>query len=304
MNPGQNAFQRGFKQWMAVLPYVIVGLAGALVFVIYPLIQNIIISFQDYKIMPGAKSPFVGFDNYSKIFSSEYFGYAVRNTFLNTIVTVPVNWFLSIFFAVLINLAFVRFKITFRFIYYLPIVTDWLVVAALFKYLFASGDYGFINFVFYKQLHLLSAPVNWLQNEWTAMIVIWVFHIWKTVGWGTIVYLAALQGVPRDLYEAASLDGAGGVRQFFHITIPNLKPVTLFIMINLVQGAFHFFPQVYFITQGGPLGKTEVLQSLIYKEAFKNSHFGTAAAISVVMGLAIFLVTWTWQKRIGKERLY
>ncbi|WP_052339521.1 carbohydrate ABC transporter permease [Gorillibacterium massiliense] len=299
----KGPFRKGLAQWKAVLPFLIVGLVAAVVFSMYPIVKNVIMSFQDVKLMPGQKSQFIGFSNYIKALGDEKVRYAVRNTVLNVALTVPINWFLSVFFAVLINMSFIRFKMTFRFIYYLPIVTDWLVVAYLFRYLFASGEYGIVNFVLLK-LHLLQTPVNWLANEWSAMVVIWLFHIWKTVGWGVIIYLAALQGVSKDYYEAADIDGASGVDKFFHITIPLLKPVSLYILINLVQGAFNFFPQVYFITKGGPLNKTEVLQSLIYSQAFKYTHFGYAAALSVMMGLVIFISTWTWQKNIGKERLF
>lgn len=299
----KSAFQKGLAEWKAVLPFILVGLIAAIVFSMYPIVKNVIMSFQDVKLMPGQKSEFIGLSNYIKALGDEKVRYAVRNTVLNVALTVPLNWFLSVFFAVMINMAFVRFKMTFRFIYYLPIVTDWLVVAYLFRYLFASGENGIINYLLLK-LHLLSEPINWLANEWTAMVVIWLFHIWKTVGWGTIIYLAALQGVSKDYYEAADIDGANGTAKFFRITIPLLRPVSLYILINLVQGAFNFFPQVYFITKGGPLGKTEVLQSLIYAEAFKYTHFGYAAALSVMMGLVIFLSTWTWQKNFGKERLF
>jgi multiple sugar transport system permease protein len=302
-NGRKRAFRKGLRQWRAVLPFIFIGMLGTAVFVIYPLVKNIMVSFQDYKILPGAHSPWVGLENYKKAFTDEKFYYALRNTFLNTVITVPVNWFLSVFFAVLMNMAFVRLKMAFRFLYYLPIVTDWLVVAFLFRYLFADGPNGMVNFLLLK-LHLIHDPVGWLQNQWTAMVVIWLFHIWKTVGWGAIIYLAALQGLPKDLYEAAEIDGAGAVQVFRHITIPLLRPITLFILINLVQGAFNFFPQVYFITRGGLAGKTEVLQSLIYTEAFKYFHFGYAAALSVMMGIAIFAVTWIWQRQIGKENMF
>ncbi|RSK28902.1 sugar ABC transporter permease [Bacillus sp. HMF5848] len=298
----KQRFKKGTKQWIDVFPFIILGLIGASVFVVYPLVKGVIMSFQDYNIMPGAESPFVGFENYMKAFSDEKFRYAVRNTFLNTVVTVPINWFLGLFFAVLINLQFIKFKVTFRTLYYLPIITSWIVVAFLFRYLFADGDSGLINYILVNA-GLIDQPISWLQNQWTAMIVIWVFHIWKTVGWAVVIYLAALQGIPKDLYEAASIDGADGIKSFMHITIPMLKPITAFVIINLVMGAFNIFPQVYFITNGGPMGQTEVLQSMIYKEAFNNFNFGYSSALGVMMGLTIFIITWTQQKNIGKQRM-
>ncbi|GGG04199.1 carbohydrate ABC transporter permease [Paenibacillus abyssi] len=302
----KSRFAIGLKQWLTVLPFVVLGIAGTAVFVIYPMIKNIMISFQDFSIMPNAKNEWVGFENYIKIFQdpNDRFLVALRNTFLNVAATVPVNWFLAIFFAVLINQRFVKFKITFRTIYYLPIVTSWIIVALLFKYLFADGDGGFVNFILHKQLGIISEPISWRSNYWSAMIMIWLFHIWKTVGWGVVIYMAALQGVPRDLYEAADIDGAGGVQKFWKITVPLLKPITVFVIINLVNGAFGFFPQVYFITKGGPMDQTQVIPSLIYMQAFEQLKFGPASAMGVLMGIMVFLLTYSQMKKIGRQRMF
>lgn len=305
-SPRKSKFKIGLRQWMAVLPYVIVGFIGIAVFVIYPMIRNIMISFQDFSIMPNAANPWVGFDNYARVFQdpNDKFLIALRNTFLNVVATVPVNWFLAIFFAVLINAKFVKFKIAFRTIYYLPIVTSWIIIALLFKYLFADGDGGLINYILHKQLGILPEAISWRSNYWSAMVMIWLFHIWKTVGWGVVIYLAALQGIPKDLYEAADIDGAGVVQKFTRITIPLLGPITLFVIINLINGAFGFFPQVYFITQGGPMNQTHVIPSLIYIEAFQNLKFGPAAAMGVMMGILVYILTYTQMKKIGRQRMF
>ncbi|HZG86298.1 sugar ABC transporter permease [Paenibacillus sp.] len=308
IGPGrrESAFAKGLRQWRAVLPFVILGFGGTAVFVIYPMIKNVLISFQDFSIMPNAKNEWVGLDNYAKVFQDPNgkFGIALRNTFLNVAATVPVNWFLAIFFAVLINAKFVKYKIAFRTIYYLPIVTSWIIVALLFKYLFADGDGGFVNFILHKQLGLLPEPVSWRNHYWSAMIMIWLFHIWKTVGWGVVIYLAALQGVPKDLYEAADIDGAGSAHKFWLITIPLLKPVTVFVLINLVNGAFGFFPQVYFITKGGPMDQTQVIPSLIYTQAFEQLKFGPASAMGFMMGIMVFVLTYSQMKKFGKQRMF
>jgi ABC-type sugar transport system permease subunit len=296
-------FRKGWRQWSVVLPYIALGVLGTAVFVIYPMIKNIIISFQNYTILPGAENPFVGFDNYKLAFTdpSQKLYIAVKNTILNVVVTVPINWFLAIFFAVLINMKFVKFKLAFRTIYYLPIITSWIVVAFLFRFLFAGGEFGLINYILLNA-GLIDKPISFLANYWTAMIVIWLFHIWKTVGWAVIIYLAALQGIPKDYYEAAEIDGANGVQQFWKITVPLLAPVTAFILINLINGAFNFFPQVYFITKGGPMDQTQTLPSLMFIQAFTNFKFGYAAAVSVMMGLAIFGLTYTQMKKFGNQR--
>ncbi len=302
--PAGVKLKKGLQQWIKVLPYIFFGVLGTAVFVIYPMIKNIIISFQDYSIMPNAENPFIGFENYVSAFTdpNNKVLMAIRNTFLNVAVTVPINWFLAIVFAVLINMHFIKHKIVFRTVYYLPIITSWIVVAFLFRFLFAGGEYGLINFIFYKQLGLFDEPVNFLSNYWSAMIVIWLFHIWKTVGWGVVIYLAALQGISKEYYEAAQIDGANGTKQFWSITVPMLGPVTAFVIINLVNGAFNFFPQVYFITRGGPMDQTQTLPSLMYLQAFKNFNFGYASAVAVMMGIAVFLLTYSQMKKFGNQR--
>lgn len=297
-------FGAGVRQWMDALPFIALGIGLALAFVVYPMIQNVKLSFQEFNIMPGAHSPWVGLDNYKSVFDdpNDKFLIALKNTFLNVAATVPVNWFLSVFFAVLINARFLKLRVTFRTLYYLPIVTSWIVVALLFKYLFADGSGGFVNFALLK-LGLLSEPIAWKSNYWSAMVMIWLFHIWKTVGWGVVIYMAALQSIPRDLYEAADIDGASATRKFVQVTLPMLRPVTLFVLINLVNGAFGFFPQVYFITAGGPMNQTQVIPSLIYTEAFKHFHFGEAAAMGFMMGVLVFVVTYAQMAKIGKQRL-
>jgi multiple sugar transport system permease protein len=301
----KQRFLKGIKQWLTVLPFVSFGIIGALVFVVYPMIQNAKVSFQEFNILPGGESPWVGLDNYRGVFDdpNHKFMIALKNTFLNVAVTVPINWFLAVVFAVLINTRFVKMKVTFRTLYYLPIVTSWIVVALLFKYLFADGAGGFVNFSLLK-LGILAEPIAWKSHYWSAMIMIWLFHIWKTVGWGVVIYMAALQGIPRDLYEAADIDGASPFRKFFRVTLPMLRPITLFVLINLINGAFGFFPQVYFITAGGPMNQTQVIPSLIYMEAFKHFHFGEAAAMGVMMGLLVFAVTYYQMSKIGKQRLF
>ncbi|MFC4596821.1 carbohydrate ABC transporter permease [Cohnella hongkongensis] len=301
----KSRFRAGLAQWLNALPFVAVGMIGVLVFVVYPMIQNAMVSFQEFNILPGQASPWVGWDNYRAVFDDPNgkFIIALKNTFLNVAVTVPINWFLAVFFAVVINTRFVKMKVAFRTLYYLPIVTSWIVVALLFKYLFADGSGGFVNYVLLN-VGILSEPVAWKSHYWSAMVMIWLFHIWKTVGWGIVIYLAALQGIPRDLYEAADMDGASATGKFIRVTLPMLRPITVFVLINLVNGAFGFFPQVYFMTAGGPMNQTQVIPSLIYMEAFKHFHFGEAAAMGVMMGLLVFAVTYSQMTKIGKQRLF
>lgn len=291
------------KQWWEVSPFLLIGLIGVFVFVIYPLTKGIYMSFFEYNILFPENSILIGLDNYIRVFNDSKFYLALRNTVLYSLITVPTQWIIGMYIALLINSKFIKHKVFFRTVYYIPVITSWVVVSFLFKYLFADGEYGLINFIFYSKLHLLSEPVSWLQNEWTAMIVIWTLGIWKGVGWVMVIYLAALQTIPRYFYEAGEIDGANRWHLFKSITLPLLKPTTLFVIINLIIGSFNVFIQVLLITNGGPMGKTEVLLSYMYKQAFTFMDFGYASALSVIMGILIFLVTWGQQKSIGREKI-
>lgn len=301
--PRPNKTKIGLKQWWAVLPFLLLGLIGVAVFVVYPLFKGIYMSFYHYNLLNTDLSEFIGLDNYIRMLDDDKFYLSLRNTVLYSIVTVPGQWVVGIFIAIMINAQFIKYKVFFRTVYYIPVITSWVVVSFLFKYLFSDGKYGFVNYIFYEKLHILSEPVSWLQNEWTAMVVIWTLGIWKGVGWVMVIYLAALQSIPANFYEAADLDGANSFKKFRFITLPLLKPTTLFIIINLIIGSFNVFIQVYLITNGGPLGRTEVLLSYMYKQAFNFFDFGYASAMSVTMGLLIFIITYAQQRSIGKEKV-
>lgn len=286
-----------------MFPFIFLGLVGVAVFVVFPLLKGIYMSFFEYNILFPKQSTFIGLDNFARVFQDKKFYLALRNTVLYSVVTVPGQWGLGIFLAILINAQFIKYKIFFRTVYYIPVITSWVVVSFLFKYLFADGKYGLVNYILYEKLNLISQPISWLQSEWTAMIVIWTLGIWKGVGWVMVIYLAALQSIPNTLYESAEIDGAKAGQVFGFITLPLLRPTTLFVVINLIIGSFNVFIQVLLITNGGPLGRTEVLLSYMYKQAFQFFDFGYASAISVTLGLMIFFVTWRQQRSIGKEKI-
>lgn len=293
----------GLKQWLEVSPYIMIGFILVCVFVIYPQIKNIWMSFTNYNIMDPASSEFVGFDNYLKAFigdEKEYFWLAYRNVILYAIFTVPLSMLIGLILAVMVNNV-KKYSTFYRAILYLPVLIDWVVVSIIFLYLFQDGKAGLINY-FLMKLHILKEPISWLANTWTANIVIWIFGIWKNVGWTMIIYLAGLQGVPKDLYEAASIDGASSFKKFTAITIPMIKSTTFYVLINLIIGSFNVFFAVYMLTNGGPTGTTDVLQNYMYNQAFKYMNFGYASAISVITGVSIMLITLCRDKIFKYDR--
>ena len=295
--------RRALKQYIEVAPYLTLGLVLTCLFVLYPLGKGVYISFFDYKVIKPSESVFVGFQHYAKAFQDPNMGVALRNTLLFALVTVPGQWVFGLFIAMLLNLRVVRFKVMFRLIYYLPVISSWVVVSYLFQYLFSGGRTGIVNYLLTETVPVLDKPVSWLQHTWTANSVIWLVSIWKGIGWVMVMYLAALQSVPRTLFEAAQIDGAKGAQSFIHITLPLMRPMTIYVIINLIIGSFQAFIQVFLITKGGPMDSTHLLNTYMYKNAFEFFNFGYSSAIAVLTGLLIFVFTYSQQRTFGKDRI-
>ena len=195
--------------------FILPGLALYLVFNIYPIAKAFQMSFYKWNIMPGIENEFIGLANYSRAWEDPIVGLSLRNTVAYTLITVTGQMTLALLAALLLN-HIARGKIFFRTLYYLPVVTSWVIVSLLFKYLFQSPN-GLVNHVMENILHVIQDPIPWLRSAKTAMIPIWSLGIWKGIGWSMVIFLAALKGVPQDLYEAASIDGAGKFTQFLKI---------------------------------------------------------------------------------------
>jgi multiple sugar transport system permease protein len=267
--------------------FLLPGISIFLLTVIYPIIKSIQISFYKWRVLPGVASPFLGFGNYTRALHDPIFWRALVNSGFYMLVTVPPQIFLGLLAAMLLNNK-IRGRSTFRVLIYLPVITSWVVVTLLFLYLF-SGDGGFFNWILKDVLHLVNQNVQWFGSRWPAMIAMAALGIWKGIGWSMIIFLAALQSVNPELIEAAAIDGAGPVRRFFAVTIPAVRRTTTFVSMMLVIGGFNVFIQVYLMTQGGPMGSTEVLLTYMYKQAFSYLDFGYGSAIAFLL-TAIILV--------------
>lgn len=297
--------KRGRREALEGWAFIGIGFILFVVFIAYPLLKNIEMAFMNYSVNPSKPSTFIGLANFKKAFfndgvlnESDKFYIAIRNTLLAVLVTVPAQWFIGMILAVVIeNLS--KGKILYRFLLYIPVISDWLVVAILFKYIFQDTSGSLVNAILIN-LHLIKEPVMWLQNEWTGNFVIWALCIWKGIGWVMIMYTAAIQDLPKDLYEAAVVDGANKRQQLWKITLPLLASRTYFVIISLIIGAFNILLQVMLITTGGPAGKTDVLLNYMYSKAFTSFDFGYAAALSMIMGIIIIAISLL-QKKITKN---
>ena len=290
-----------FRNLGSAAPFVLPGLVLACVFVLYPLVFNIRISFSSYQIVQRTMS-WVGLDNFITIFTErgDRLLLAIRNNFLYALVTTPFILLFGLVFAVLIN-NLRHGRVFFRTCFYLPVITSWVIVGNVFLYMFNAGGAGLMNYLLKDVFGFLPSYVSWLQRTWTANLVIWLMGIWKNIGWAMIIYLAGLQGISGDLYEASAMEGASSMQQFWYITVPMLKSTTFYVLVKMVIGSFGVFIQVMLLTSGNPRGTTSVLQYLLYDKSFNLFEFGQGAAIGMVTALLILLTTLVLNKVFRTE---
>jgi multiple sugar transport system permease protein len=205
------------------------------------------------------------------------------------VVTVPAQLALGLLVAVLLD-ARLPGRALFRVLFYLPVITSWVVVSLVFQYLFSS-DTGVANWFLKDGLHVLNDNVNWLQQRWTAMAVLSLLGIWKGIGWSMVIFLAALQIVPRELHEAAAIDGAGPWGRFRHVSLPGIRRTVLFVAVMLVIGGFNVFISVFLITGGGPADETQVLLTYMYRQAFDFLDFGYGAALAFMLTIIVLALS-------------
>lgn len=296
----KSPLEKGARQWLNALPFVLPGLILVTVFILYPMVFTLRISLSEYRIVQGEIN-FIGLENFKSVLTSgSRFWYALRNNALYSLVTVPFIIFGGMFFAYLIN-NLKRGQGIFRVGFYLPVITSWVIVSLVFQYMFNNSNRGLINYLLVDVLHLMDDYVPWLLREWSGNAAIWLMGIWKNMGWAMLIFLAGLQGIPHELYEAAELDGAGLWKKFTNITMPALRPVTYYVMVNMIIGSFNVFIQVMMLTSGGPNGRTATLQYLLYDKAFNQFAFGEASAIGLISAVTIVVLTTVLNKRLNLD---
>lgn len=258
------------------------------VFTLLPVLMALYFSFCEYSQKNLTKIEWVGFDNYIEIFTSEGLS-TFRESFGNILyyvaMYVPLVVALSLLFAVLVNQKLKGAK-AFRILYYLPSVTSGVAAAFVFQFIFNAADYGLMNQVI---TWFGNEPLDWLGTEGVAMACIAIVNVWGAIGGNMIIYLAALQGVPPDIVEAAKVDGANKWRLFYHITLPQIAQATFFVVMMSMIGAFQLYDQVKIMTGGGSGTATPVFQ--IYFMSFDSSRSGLANAMAIILFLVILVVT-------------
>ena len=273
--------------------FLMPALLGFVTFMLFPFITSILLSFMNWNMISGIKGiRWIGIDNFSALFESFRFITALKNNLFITVVCVPITLVISLVVAYLLNEK-VYLKKTIRLIYFIPYVCNVIAVSAVWKCLFRTPD-GPIN-----QLLAVIGVENlprWLADTKLAIIPIIILTIWMGLGYDMIVYMAALQGVPKELYEAGEIDGASGIKRFLYITLPVVSPTTYFLIITRMIHSFQIFSSIKVMTEGGPGMATTVIVYEIYREAFSLYKFGYASAYAVVLFIIIMAITLIQQK--------
>jgi len=282
--------------WTFVAPSLIVICA----FFLVPVLAALALSLTDFDLYALAdlrNLRFVGLGNYVDILETPLFWKSLGNTFYFVLVGVPLSIAVSLCAALLLDSKLTRFKGFFRTALFAPVVTTVVAVAVIWRYLFHTR-YGLVNYALTK---FGVTPIDWLGDPHWSMPAIILFAVWKNFGYNMIILLAALQGIQRDLYEAAQIDGASILQRLRHITLPMLRPALLLVAIITVSGYFQLFAEPYVMTQGNPLQSTVSVLYFMYQEGFTWWSLGRASAIAFLLFaliLAVTLVLLRWNRRV------
>lgn len=275
--------------WLFTAP----ALMLLLVFLIIPFLMAIGLAFSDQRLVPNPNLPtqFVGLRNFVRLISDEAFHRALLNNFLFVLIVVPIQTSLALFLAVLVNQK-IRGANFFRTIYFSPVVITMVVVSVIWFFLYNPGE-GLINKFLEAASFGLIGPQNWLNDPKLAFPAIMVLSIWQGVGFQMVIYLAGLQEIPNSLYEAAQMDGATRLQQFWYVTLPQLRNTTIFVVLATTILAFKLFTQVWVMQgpAGHPLGSTNTTMVYAVNRGFKMGKIGYASAIAVIFFIIVLTVS-------------
>ena len=268
------------------------------VFLIYPIFFSVWLTFHDWNIV-SPEIPFVGLENYRRLIGDELFYKALWNTFRFILINIPLQIVIALLLAVALNQP-IKGRGFFRAAYFLPVVTSGVVISFLWSWMLSTDD-GIINEV----LGWFGiGPVPWLTSEtWSIPSIAWV-AAWKNLGYYVVIFLAGLQSIPKTLYEAARIDGAGPVQTFFRITLPMLNPAMLLVLVMSTINGFQLFTEPFIMTGGGPANSSLSVVMYIYKNAFQSLDMGYAATIGLALALIILTVSLLQKKLLERDAYY
>jgi multiple sugar transport system permease protein len=284
------------EQW-AALWFLLPSLTGFLMFLAFPILFSLWLAFSEWDLISGLQNiKFIGLGNFQELFHDENFYQALHNNFIFTAIVVPITLGVSLFTAMILNEK-VYAPGLLRLAFFMPYITTIVAVSIVWLALFHPTQ-GPVN-QFLVSIGV-SSPPQWLASPEYALPTISLMMIWVGMGFDLVIYMAALKGVPRHLYEAAMIDGATGFRKFIHVTLPLISPATFFLLITRIIASFEVFGPINIMTGGGPGKSTSVLVYELYEQAFHFYKMGYGSAIAWVLFILIFIVTilqWIGQKK-------
>ena len=274
--------REAFVGYLFILPTYV----GFLIFILYPLVESMRISFQEFSLLRG--STYIGLENYAQMFADGRLRIAYINTVIFTLFAVFFNAGIGLLLAVMLNRRLpVLMRNLYRSIFFFPVLIAHTYIAVIWRFLYQQ-DTGVINY--YLGLFGVE-PIPWLSNTHWAMAAIIILDVWKNTGFAMLVFLAGLQSIPNEYYEAAQLDGANERQLFFRITIPLLSPTIFFILVIFMIGALQVFDTIIVLTAGGPGDATRSVVLYVYEIAFRTFNMGYAAAVSMTLFAIILVLT-------------
>jgi len=285
----KNMKKRQRRRNLVAYSFIAPNFLGFAIFTLGPIVLALLMSFAEWD--GSNEMKFIGLSNFVEIFKDDRFLASLKNTIVYSVFTVPITLVIALGLAILLNQK-IKGRNFFRTVTFFPYVASLVAVAAVWNMLFTPAKGGIVNQFLMNVLHV--APLKWAASSSTVMLTIIMFSVWKNMGYYMVIYLAGLQGISEDLYEAASLDGANSWQKFRHITVPQLKPTTFFVTIMLTINCFKVYDIVYMLAGGsnGVVNKSAmVLVYYIYEEAFRNWKLGKASASALVLFAIVLVVT-------------
>lgn len=279
------------QQWEGYL-FLLPSFAGFLVFVAIPVVVSLLLSFVNWNLLSPPE--FTGIANYVQLITRDpVFWRVLRNTLYYVVATVPIQLALGLMLALALNQA-IRGVLVYRVIYFMPVVTTIVAGAIVFQFML-NRDFGLVSNVIWRLAEITGLPIqppDFLNSKFWSKPAVVMLTLWKNTGFTMVIYLAALQGVPQELYDAAEVDGAGWWQRVWHVTLPIISPTTFFLLIIQMIGGLQLFTEPYTLTRGGPAQSTLSVVYYIYQNAFEFGRMGKASAIAWFLFLFIFVFTY------------
>ena len=289
------SLQDTLKKWLSLRNTAVLFLVIYFsIFMIYPIFKAFTGSLHNWNPLID-QYEFVGFENFKAVFGNGLFWESIYNDMFFSFFSVLFRVVFGLGLAILLYSKMTKYKSFFNGMFYMPTITPLVAVSFVWLWMF-NPQFGLIN-------NFFNLDINWLNDTKYALPAITIMTIWKDFGYATVIFLAGLMGLPNDVFEAADVDGASRFKKFFHITLPLLKPTTLFVVITSLISYLQAYVQILIMTEGGPGTSTYVISYLIFDEAFVKYNFGTASAMSIILFVIIAILTAIMFKLTGERKM-